>query len=489
MQNGPVAAFKQWPLAKSYCHWLAFIAFLHSSQWQAQAQQHGNKPFSLLLKQLPSPNPLWLQAPQIIGFILGCSAMSGALTYSGAKPVNIGVILGLFCLLPLATMALTLWHGLKNPNAELKGFGTQALFTFLTKHIGLTTPSANLCASGELMPSSATPWLMWRLQLGAASFHIAAMLTFGLVLLFNDIAFGWSSTLIKEPTSVYRFFAVLSLPWQELIGAPSQAFIEQSQFFYSQGINPNEQNINAATNQYWWPHLLFALFFYGLAPRLILCAWLKHKACKAFYYELTNSHHVQRFLQAANATTSHNAKSAGSIINKKTQEHGLDGEGLYEKGSDEEGSDKEDLAEHAFNHPAAGVPTRSNHPPFTLPPNAYLLMWQRELSIQKTLITQGIPCKTLGTQSWQDDKQWLSLQPFNLQPHKQSPGNSAVFVVVHSEQTPTAELSDILALIHTPPQLLLILMGNQIKPAHIKSWQYFAREHQLTLHIASAINH
>ncbi|WP_053981264.1 DUF2868 domain-containing protein [Marinagarivorans algicola] len=451
MDNTPAATFKQYPIGLGYTLWLAFIASLHGSRWQAQAQLHGNAPFSQWLdRHTQTPHGLWLHMPQVLGFVLGIVSMAGALTYSGTKPVNIWLMLGVFCALPLITMLWTVKHVLAGPHNRAQSWWVKYFNHSMIKHFGLSSP----------LPHTPTlaPWLMWRLQLGAASFHIAAMLTFSLILLFNDVAFGWSSTLISDPAAIHGFFNIISLPWQGLILSPSLALLEQTQFFYSQEASPS------ASSEHWWPHLLFALFFYGLAPRLALCAWLKHRAQRAFRLELDHNLHIQRFLRACHQVTSHNAKSAGALeANPHTSTPVLSG------------------TSYAPTHSPTHAQTHDTEPNavFTLPQNAHLLVWQRTLKLT------GLSSKTLGTQSWQHDEQWLSQQDFNTASLKDSGMSTPIIIVVHAEQTPTAELSDLIALIKTPPQLLLLCGAAQA--SQLKSWQYFAREHHLTLQVASHI--
>ena len=448
MDNNPAATFKQYPIGLGYTHWLSFIASLHGNRWQAHAQQHGDAPFSQWLNQhAQASHGLWLHIPQILGFALGILSMAGALTYSGTKPVNIWLMLGVFCALPLVTMVFTVKQVLASPQNLEHSWWAKYFNHSMIKHFGLTSP----------LPHSPTmvPWLLWRLQLAAASFHIAAMLTFGLILLFNDVAFGWSSTLITDPATIHNFFNVISLPWQDLIPSPSLALLEQTQFFYRQGANPS------ASSEYWWPHLLFALFFYGLAPRLALCAWLKHRAQRAFRLELSHSLHIQRFLHACHQTSSHNAKSAATLA------------------ADLHASAPVSSCTTVSPTTTDELPITNTAAAFTLPNNARVFVWQRTLNIPH------IDSKTLGTQSWQHDEQWLSQQDFNLTALKAPAVSAPIIIVVHAEQTPTAELSDLLTLINAAPQLLLL--SSAPNASQLKSWQYFAHEHHLALHVASSI--
>lgn len=361
----------------------------------------------------------WLLAPQAFGLILGMGAMAGALSYSGAAPVNLWIILLLFAFLPLLMtiasfikVALSLFKGQQTGGRGLITSWLQQLFS---KHLPVST-TAFISRTGDY-------WLLFRLQAMGIAFQTGAMVCFVTILLFKDVAFGWSSTLIKSPDSVAAFFNYFSLPWQSLLGAPTLELITQSQFFYHQGTP-------TATSTHWWPHLLFALFFYGLVPRVGIWYWLNLLTAKRFTTELDNSSAIAQFFNTAQ------------------------------------------IGSHAAKLPPSDelLPTLDIAPAVTLTPKTPLLNWQQPHS--------PLAIHTLGAGSWQDDEQWL---------HNYAAESTPVNVAVSEQQTPTAECSDLLSLLPKPVQLILLVKNSEPMTRAIRSWQYFANENNYSLILARNI--
>lgn len=365
----------------------------------------------------------WLLVPQVIGLMLGAAAMAGALGYSGQAPVNLWLVLLLFALIPLLlTCATTIklaassfqTHAINKPSAPT--IIAHWLQKQLSKHLRISLQAF----TGQ----TANYWLLYRIQAMSIAFQAGAMISFVAILLFKDIAFGWSSTLIKSPESVTAFFYYFSLPWQSLLGAPTAELITQSQFFYHQGANPT-------TTTPWWPHLLFALFFYGLAPRVFLWHGLKLMTNRRFKHELATSSVISQLFNTVQ------------------------------------------MSSHAAKLPPKGepLPTPEIQPLISLEHDAQLLNWQQHHS--------PLALHTLGSQSWQDDEQWLQNFTFSEAP---------IYVAISEEQTPTAEFSDLLALLPKSATLILIIKNQPPVTASIRSWQYFTHENNYPLILTQNIS-
>ncbi|TVQ66600.1 MAG: DUF2868 domain-containing protein [Oceanospirillales bacterium] len=96
---------------------------------------------------------------------------------------------------------------------------------------------------------------------------VGILLAFLTLLMFTDLAFGWSSTLISDPDRIHSIVSLISFHWQAYWPAavPDAALIEATRFVR---IAPNTENISNAGD--WWPFILASLLIYNLLPRCLL---------------------------------------------------------------------------------------------------------------------------------------------------------------------------------------------------------------------------
>ncbi|WP_404416355.1 DUF2868 domain-containing protein [Marinospirillum sp.] len=116
-------------------------------------------------------------------------------------------------------------------------------------------------------------WLLSQLNALWVVFALGLLVIFLLLLLFSDLAFGWSSTLLTDGERLARWIATLSLPWQAFWpqAVPHLELIEQTRFAR---IESSDTSFALASR--WWPFLMASLLFYNLLPRLLLtglCRW------------------------------------------------------------------------------------------------------------------------------------------------------------------------------------------------------------------------
>ncbi len=101
---------------------------------------------------------------------------------------------------------------------------------------------------------------------------VGILLAFLTLLLFTDLAFGWSSTLISDPDRIHTIVNLISFHWQSYWPAavPDAELIESTRFIR---IAPHADSISNAGD--WWPFLLASLLIYNLLPRcLLICVCL-----------------------------------------------------------------------------------------------------------------------------------------------------------------------------------------------------------------------
>lgn len=160
-----------------------------------------------------------------------------------------------------------LWAGLPFLGSLL------ALFSFLlpTQPLWLK-PLLKLSPYWQPLPYQRW-WLLEQINRLWIFLALGMLLVFLLLLLFSDLAFGWSSTLITQPQSVDKVTQIISLPWQAFWpqAVPDLQLIEQTRFAR---IETTAGNFQVAS--LWWPFLLASLVFYNLLPRVVLtlfCGW------------------------------------------------------------------------------------------------------------------------------------------------------------------------------------------------------------------------
>jgi hypothetical protein len=222
------------------------------------------------------------------GMAFGLATTIAVFAYDGGRPVNVMRVLAVFAALPLlllvATVVLTLpesWRArvpglaavqdvlrLASPGRwqpALRRLLLPAQREALDRAIGLARRHQRLYGDAQ-------KWaLLVVSQLFAVSFYTAALAVAVLLVVFSDLAFGWSTTLTSEAAPVHALLVRLAAPWARWLpdAVPSLALVEQTQYFRGTGGFTGAAPRSAA----WWPFLLACMACYGLAPRLALLAF------------------------------------------------------------------------------------------------------------------------------------------------------------------------------------------------------------------------
>ncbi len=426
---------------RGFLLWCSFKASLKEESWPKRAAKLNGSlsPLDEWLSALPSRFSWFLQLPMVVCLVLGALVMAGALSYSGGRPVNLWLLILIFCVLPFVMTLISAVTAIRLNTAKV---GTPPLHTQIYSWLLNKTSGHTLTL---IQSASAPAWAMWQAQLLAIAFHVAAMMTLWGVLFFNDVAFGWSSTIIEDVSIVARIFEIFCLPWSGITPPPDYEAVQASQFFYH---SSSPLDTVVASGNAWWPHVLFGMFFYGLAPRILLCAWLKWRTRLQLAQEINNSADVQVFLNACNKIVSQHVKKLPSVPHDESQSFTI--------GAAFTGAKVSDLSLDALVQQC--------------PENT--LAWQYE--------PEATCRKVLGLDTWAQDSQWLKSASFNP--------SFKILIVVSIVQTPTAELGDVLALLPEEKQLLLILPSSQhVGTGQVKSWQYFANEHGISYELINVV--
>lgn len=216
----------------------AWLANLHALNQQRQAHQRDPR-----LRR-------WRQARWVfagLGSLLGAMFMAGLLVYDGSQQINVTLLLVLVALqLALALLtSLQAWLGWQ-PWSSLIGRGDEG------DPLRALRPalSARIAHTGGLM------------------FALSGLLTLLVMVLVQDLAFGWSTTLQASADSYHRLVSAIALPWQAWWpeAVPSADLVVASQY-YRLGESGATDPALLGT---WWPFVLMAWLTYVLVPRLVL---------------------------------------------------------------------------------------------------------------------------------------------------------------------------------------------------------------------------
>ena len=235
-----------------------------------------------------------------IGFVLGLAAAGGALTYSGAHPVNLVSLLALLIGLP----GLFLLGTLLLLPPRLPGFGwlrgllasvNVGHWATLWLNRLLPEPLLGWLPQETSRARPVSKWLMLRAaQCFAIGFFLGALLALLWLVVFSDLAFGWSTTLQADPAQVAAWFQGAALPWAQWLPAayPSTELVQQSRFFRGAADALPVQNLGA-----WWPFVLMCLLVYGLLPRVLLYVVSRWRYAHSVSDFLIQDPEVQRLLR------------------------------------------------------------------------------------------------------------------------------------------------------------------------------------------------
>ena len=185
------------------------------------------------------------------GIVLGILSMLGLLFYEGGERINLLVILA-FVLLHLLFALLTTLQSLANWQP----------WHWLLRQLRE--------GRGETPLHALQPQLMARAaHCGGLGFGLGALLTLLLLVVVQDLAFGWSTTLNTGAAPFHRLLQAIAWPWQTLWPAavPDLQLVEQTRFFRSTvGAAP----IEPARWGAWWPFVTMLWLGYVIVPRLLL---------------------------------------------------------------------------------------------------------------------------------------------------------------------------------------------------------------------------
>lgn len=229
----------------------------------------------------------------LAGILLGWGAGTAVLSYGGGHPVNVWDFLLAFVGVQAALLALLAASFL----LPLAALGAPALGLFRSA-LGALYPrlaARALRAGGERahewralwhrarsrrsLYHAVEPWLLLSLtQAFALAFNAGAFAAILRLVVFTDVAFAWSTTLVElDARRFHGLVEALAWPWRALWPAavPSEALVEATRYSRLEGaylLSGAGRSAHPELVGGWWPFLAAALLVYGLLPRVVLLA-------------------------------------------------------------------------------------------------------------------------------------------------------------------------------------------------------------------------
>ena len=188
-----------------------------------------------------------------VGLVTGMLTMAGLLFYDGGQRINITVMLG-FVLLQLVLALFT----------SLQSLAGWQPWRWLLRRF--RTGPANV-VTGRLHPL-----LMARAaHIGGLCFAVSGLATLLVLVVVQDLAFGWSTTLETAATNYHRLVQIIAVPWTWLWPAavPDLALVEATRFFRAGTDNASP---DPGLWGQWWPFVTMLWTTWVLLPRLLM--WL-----------------------------------------------------------------------------------------------------------------------------------------------------------------------------------------------------------------------
>ena len=208
----------------------------------------------------------------LVAFVVGLLSGATLLSYSGKAPVNVVYFLALAVGVPLVTMGLAFLSMLRAGQAH-NALVHLSPASWMEKMLTLF-PSfgANTLSKIHLNPRLANWLVIERAQMMAWWFALGLLLALLGIVVTQDVAFAWSTTLSVTPEQFHRLITWIAAPWRSWLpsAVPSVELIEQSQFFRLGGKLDSAMIGHAAQLGQWWKFLAMATLVYALGLRTLV---------------------------------------------------------------------------------------------------------------------------------------------------------------------------------------------------------------------------
>jgi len=231
----------------------------------------------------------------LFGFFVGM----GLLSYNGIEPVNIIYYLFFAMLLPLGSMLLTLFSIFSSG----KLFSFFSLFSpmhWVEKLSIYFSFKKEFDLFSENISAKLQKWIfLKRLQLLSLLFSAGLLIALVFMVVSQDIAFSWSTTLKIDANSFHSFLESVAFPWRDFFptAVPSLELVEVSHYYrLGEKINP-EMVENADKLGAWWKFLFMSTFVYALVLRFFFYLYSSYTFKKVLEKEFFDLHGVKKLIR------------------------------------------------------------------------------------------------------------------------------------------------------------------------------------------------
>lgn len=225
-------------------------------------------------------------------FGVGAVVAVSIFNFTGDHPINVLIVLGVFVLLQLLSLAVSV-VALAVAAARPGFYDGLPLVLFMKQlaarlwrraaegRIDETTRIAvNRMLSRRSLYRTVERHLLFRhVQVAAAWFNLGALVVLLVEVTVTDLAFGWSTTLQLGPGRFFQMCQRLSVPWLHWLpeAVPSLDLVRATQYFRLEGAyvgaTEGARIADPSLSGQWWPFLAACIVVYGLLPRVVLAAW------------------------------------------------------------------------------------------------------------------------------------------------------------------------------------------------------------------------
>ncbi|GAA0845810.1 hypothetical protein GCM10009113_19540 [Marinobacter szutsaonensis] len=199
------------------------------------------------------------------GCLIGILTMLGLLFYDGGQRINITVILAFVLFQLLLALATTV--------QALVGWQP---WRWLLKRLHRDHASPTRARLQPLLMARAA-------HAGGVAFGLAGLATLLVMVVVQDLAFGWSTTLDTAASGYHSLVNTLATPWSWLWPAavPSLELVEATRFFRAASGTPG---IDPSRWGQWWPFVVMLWLTWTVIPRVLLLilsqGLLRHRAAR-----------------------------------------------------------------------------------------------------------------------------------------------------------------------------------------------------------------
>jgi hypothetical protein len=225
-------------------------------------------------------------------FALGAIVAVSIFNFTGDHPINVLIVLGVFVLLQLLSLLVSL-VAMTIATARPGFFEGLPLVLFVRQLAARlwrraserrvdegTRGAVNRLLSRRSLYSRVERQLIFRhVQVAAAWFNAGALIVLLVEVTVTDLAFGWSTTLQLGPERFHQLCERLSILWSRWFpeAIPSLDLVRATQYFRLEGAYVGATHgvriADPSLSGQWWPFLVACLVAYGLLPRVLLAVW------------------------------------------------------------------------------------------------------------------------------------------------------------------------------------------------------------------------